>query len=110
MKEVLTGIAVFIIGLMVLVAIAIGGKFLNLWSFSYSEPKIENARREVFENTKSYNEGKIQELVKYRLEYMRGDEVTKKAIASTLRHTLADFDKSKLSDELYQFIEEIKYK
>ena len=68
-------------------------------------------RREVFKQTRSYNEGKEQELIKYRLEYIRAKtDVEKKAIASTIRHAFADYDENLLdSDELRRFIVEIKY-
>lgn len=69
----------------------------------------EDGRRETFEKTKSYNEGKEQDLLKYRLEYIQADESGKEAIAFTIRHMFADYDETKLSPELRDFLKEIKY-
>jgi hypothetical protein len=76
----------------------------------YFGPKHEDVRRKTFERTKSYNEAKEQELLKYRLEYMRAkDPQDKKAIASTIRLAFADYDETLLSSELQTFLKTIKY-
>jgi hypothetical protein len=76
-----------------------------LWQ-SVTAPKREEVRREVFEQTKSYREGKRQELVRYRLQYMRAttnDE--REAIASTVRLSMADVNPDELNPELKQFLD-----
>ena len=84
---------------------------IGLKWYSFIEPKKEDARRKVFLQTRSYNESKLQELVKYRLEYLQAkDSSTKEAIASTIRHMFAEFDETKISSsELRDFLKEIKY-
>lgn len=95
---------VTIIALIVGVLVSWGG----LQFYKFFAPKYENVRREVFENTRSYNQAKVQELAKYRLEYLKSDsEGVRQAIASTIRHRFADFDRSKLPYELSQFLNEI---
>ena len=72
----------------------------------------ENARREVFEQTQSYVEGKRQTLVKLHHEWMNADDTSKKALESTIRMTFSDFDEEKyLADfpELRNFLKKIKY-
>lgn len=72
----------------------------------------ENARREVFEQTQSYVEGKRQELIKLHHEWVNADDASKKAIESTIRMTFSNFDENKyLTDfpELYGFLKSIKY-
>ena len=79
------------------------------WS-KYFKPKKEEVRREVFEETKSYNEGKEQDLVRYRMQFLKADsEGDKEAIASTVRLMFANYDESKLSSELRTFLKEMKY-
>lgn len=80
------------------------------WSMFFG-PKREAVRREVFKQTRSYNEAKEQELLKYRLEYMRSDDkMEKEALASTIRLAFADYDEELLdSIELRNFLKEIKY-
>lgn len=97
------------IGLALVVIIAIVSlTYLGLFHYKWFGPKFENARREVFESTRSYNQAKLQELAKYRLEYLRSkDEVEKEALASTIRHRFADYDRYKLPYELKMFLDEV---
>ncbi len=86
----------------------IGLSFFGLYHYKFFGPKFEGARREVFEATRSYNQAKLQELAKYRLEYLRAkDDIEKRAIASTIRHRFADYNGVKLPYELSQFLNEV---
>ena len=72
--------------------------------YRFFAPKKESARREVFEATRSYNQAKIQELAKYRLEYLRADDASDRAaIASTVRLRFADYPIDTLPSELQTF-------
>ena len=82
--------------------------YFGLFHYKWFGPKFENVRREVFEETKSYNQAKLQELAKYRLEYLNADDVGKQAIASTINHCFADYNANKLPAELNQFLEQIR--
>ena len=78
------------------------------WS-EYFGPKREDVRRKTFQRTRSYNEAKEQELLKYRLEYLRAaDPKDKEAIAGTIRMAFADYDESLLQPELKAFLKTIK--
>lgn len=71
----------------------------------------ENARREVYENTQSYVEGKRQELIKLHHEWMNASADDKSAIESTVRLNFANFDERKIDQpELYSFLKYVKYK
>ena len=78
-------------------------------SFNFWAPKYEDTKREVFENSKSFIEGKRQTLSKYRLEYLKSDdELERKALASTIRSQASGLEVSKLDEpELEKFINEI---
>lgn len=71
-------------------------ELVGLGFFKFFEPKKENIRREVFENTKSYVHGKIQDLAKYYKEYEAGDEGEKLVLESVIRSQFASFDESKI--------------
>ena len=95
-------------------AIAIGLSFAFGWvgvGYTKTVGKAqENARREVFEQTQSYVEGKRQELTKYRLEYMEAkDEQEKHALKVTILQSFANFDVTKLPPDLQTFLESLKY-
>jgi len=96
----------------VIASLAFGLEWAGIKWYGFFGPKREAVRREVFKQTRSYNEGKEQELIKLRLEYLREkDENAKKAIASTIRHSFADYDENLIdSVELREFLRQIKYK
>ena len=97
-------------GLILVVVIAIGC-LLSLggviW-YRFIEPKREAARRVVFEETRSYNQGKIQQLAKYREEYQRADADEKAVIASTIKHQFADFQIDHLPEGLQVFLRSVR--
>ena len=100
-----------IVALALLIAVAFALELGGLQWKKFFAPKHEAVRREVFKQTRSFNEAKLQELTKYRLEYMLSkDPAEKGAIASTIRLAFADYDTSMLPSELQAFVEEVKYK
>lgn len=107
------GIKVIGLGLLILagvIALAFALELGGLQWKRFFAPKHEAVRREVFKETRSYNEAKLQELTKYRLEYLRAkDPIEKAALASTIRHAFAEYDESKLPVELKNFLKKIKY-
>lgn len=109
MKDVLKWGGLCLLGLVVFLVVAFTLELGGLQWKAFFGPKHEAVRREVFKQTRSYNEGKEQELLKYRLEYMRADEDGKRALASTIRHAFADYDETLLSEELRSFLRDIKY-
>ena len=103
---------IFVILLLIIVIIALGFGFglLDLEFFKFFAPKYQNVKREVFLNTRSYNEAAMQDLTKYRLEYIKANTMEEKAaIVSLIRHRFAEYDSSKLPQELRKFLDEIRY-
>lgn len=100
-----------LLALALLAGAAFGLEWAGIKWYGFFGPKRAAVRRQVFKQTRSYNEAKEQELLKYRLEYMRATEdADKKAIASTIRMGFADYDEKLLdSEELRTFLREIKY-
>jgi hypothetical protein len=94
-------------GLIVLaILIATGGglELAGVHWYAYIAPKKEAARRKVFEETRSYNQGKVQQLAKYRSEYAQAEPEAKEVIQSTIKHQFADFPKDNLPPELRSFL------
>jgi hypothetical protein len=98
-----------ILGLAALIFVA---NEFSIFGTKFWGVRKESARREVFENTQSYVEGKRQELVKYHHEWITAKPEDRTAIEATIRLSFANFDESKLSDfpELYDFLRSVKYK
>ena len=71
--------------------------------------KKENARREVFEQTQSYVDGKRQDLLRWKLQYeTEKDTVARKALRYTILHSMVGLDESTLSPSLQTFLQEIR--
>jgi hypothetical protein len=106
MKE---GFKVFLVFLGIIILFLVLDYSSLLWQ-GFVGPKRENVRREIFEKTRSYNEAKLQDLVRYRLQYLRAEtEEEKEALASTIRHMFANYDDKNLTPELREFLKLIKY-
>ena len=85
-------------------ALVLGLRYANLSIEGFFRPREENVQREVFEQTKSYNEGMEQQLIKYKLEYDRGDDTDKDAVAFAVRHAYADYNIELLDVDLRDFV------
>lgn len=98
-----------IVGVIILIAIAFALELGGLEWNRFFAPKHEAVRREVFKETRSYNEAKLQDLAKYRLQYLEADnEASKLAIVSTIKHMFAEYDRSKLPTELSTFLYQVR--
>ncbi len=95
-------------GIVVSVCVILIGTAL-LWNFISVEGAFykhhQDVRREAYESTKSFNDGKAQELAKLQYEYLKGDDDTKIAVAMRVRHETAGYDLTKLTPELKTFVE-----
>ena len=105
MKEFL--VVVVIVFLMVVAWwFAVGNRLLLT---KYLEAEYESAKREVFEETKSYNEGKTQQLAKYWQEYKTAaSDEDKAALKATIQTMFADYDADKLPLPLKNFLTEMR--
>lgn len=82
---------------------------LNDLAFTgFFAPKQEAIRRQTFEQSKSYNQGTIQELQNMQFEYIKADSAHKDALASIILHRAADFDEERLPSDLKSFIHTLK--
>jgi hypothetical protein len=106
--SVIKGVAISVIAIAVLILLAFGLELLGVYQFRFFEPKREAARREVFEETKSYNQGMIQELQNMQFDYYKADSSQKDALASIILHRAADYDEAKLPNDLRAFISKLK--
>ena len=95
-KIVFSSIGIFV-GILAVVFIL---ELVGLGFFKFFEPKRENIRREIFENTQSYTHGKIQDLAKYYEEYNKADINGKESIKQLIILRFAEFDESKIKAPL----------
>ena len=97
-------------GLVALVALAFVLELGGLQWERFFAPRYEAVRREVFTNTRSFNEAKLQDLVRYRLQYQQAKtRDDKAAIAAAVRIAYAEYEASRLPVELAGFLRTCKY-
>ncbi len=61
-----------------------------------------------FMQTKSYQQGMIQELQNMQFDYVKADPEAQKALASIILHRAADFPESEMPDDLRAFIRKLR--
>lgn len=99
-------LAITILGLMLGVSWAIMGN--DFWLYKVFAPKMEEARRKTFEESRSYNEGVVQELRQMQREYLFSTPDQKEALTSVILHQTADYDENKLPPDLKDFLHQLR--
>jgi hypothetical protein len=99
-----------VIGLLIILAsLAFGLRWAGIQWTGFFGPKEENVRRQIFEETQSFNEGKQQDLAKYYLEYQKGDEQTKAAIKAVVQAQFSYVKKENIeSIQMRQFLVQMR--
>ena len=104
----LNGIARFALCIGVLMALLVGIGFVveggDFFLYRFFAPRQEAARRQIFEESKSYNDGMTQELQAMQFEYLRTDPEHRAALASVILHRVAGYDVGRLPPDLQTFI------
>lgn len=107
MKKYLAPIGIAILIFCSIVGIVFAGNLFGLWSYSFFAPKYENVRRNVFENTQSYVEGKRQSLTNYYDEFRSAEPTEKKAIRKLMMQEFSNFDVNQLGSVQYGWYQEM---
>jgi len=99
---------VILVVMMAIGWIAMGNDF---FMYKFFAPKQEAVRRQVFEQTRSFNQGMVQELQNMQFDYVKTtDKNAKEGLASIILHRASGFN---LNDpivpaDLRSFIEKLK--
>jgi len=88
-----------------IVFLLIEGSFLL---YQHYAPKYEGVRRQVFEQTKSYSQGMIQELENMQFEYQQAKPQERQALRSIILHRAADYPTERMPSDLRRFITDLK--
>lgn len=83
----------------------------DFFIYRFFAPRYEETRREVFENTRSFNQGMVQELQNMRFAYVKErDPKAKAALASIILHRASGYNLNNpiVPDDLRSFIESLK--
>jgi hypothetical protein len=102
--------SVVVVGGFILSCVLLGwcGEANNLALHKVFDPQYEQVRRDVFEKSKAYNQGMIQELRQAQMDYLQADATQKAGMRSLIIHRFADYDEDKLPADLQEFIHNLK--
>lgn len=78
---------IFLAAMMCLGWLTQGNQF---FMYKFFAPKQEQVRREVFEQSKAYRQGMVQELQNMQFEYVKASKDGKEAMRSIILHRAAD--------------------
>ncbi len=76
--------------------------------YRYFAPRYEDTRREVFEHSKAYRQGMVQELQNMQFQYARAGKTQREALASIILHRAADVDESAMPADLVIFVANLR--
>lgn len=107
LPEYIAAVCIILAALLAMTWVAQGQEF---FLYRFFAPKMEQARRETFEQSKAYNDGAQQDLRRMQLEYIKATPVQQDALAAVILHQMAGYDESKLAPDLRDFINQIKAK
>ena len=94
-----------LVGLFALTWLAMGN---NFFLYKFFAPKQEAVRRQVFEQSKAYNQGMIQELQNFYVEWAGATPTQKQAIEDVVRHRLSDFPNESIPNHLKGFVDKCR--
>ena len=101
MKEFVVCLAIFLL----ILVLGVGLNFFGLANYQFFAPKYENARREVYENTKSYRDGSRRDFDNLYLAYKSAkSDDEKAAILSVIRERAAGAPPEVVPAEIYQLL------
>jgi hypothetical protein len=105
-------IVMWIAGIILVLLIATGITWAvqgsDFFLYSFWAPKYEGVRRNVFENTKSYNQGMVQELQNMQFEYEKSTPSQQAALRTIILHRAADYPEESMPADLRVFIDKLK--
>lgn len=108
----LKGLCGSIGGLIIVVALIVGGTFgagyLGLAVYRTFGTAYESARTDIYRNNKSYIEGTIRDLRDLRREYVTAEDGHKDAIRTLILHRAGELDWDRLPSDLREFLNELE--
>lgn len=109
-KEVILVVVIVIAIIGGLIGLSFGMGWINVGYKNTVGVADANADRNVFKENKSYVEGMVSDLSKYRYELStEKDQIARKAIVQLINSKFANFDINKIEDnDLQSFLKDIK--
>lgn len=96
------GVIVLIIGLI------IGASFGGLALYRAIAPEWEEARTDVYRNTKSYVEGTIRDLRRLKRDYDSADDKQKTALRTIILQRSDEVNMEQMPEDIRRFVEDVR--
>jgi hypothetical protein len=94
-------IATAVVAAVVAYSLAFGMTWMGLKWRGFFGPRFAAVEREVFMQTRSYNQGMIQQLARYHVQYIdEENEVAKAAIRNTVRTMFSEYNPESIPNEI----------
>ena len=97
-----------VFGFVLILAIGFGSQYYDLLLYKFFGIRYENVRRNIFEQSQSYNQGMKQELENMQFQIEQADDVHKTALAQLMRHRVAYYGYDNLTPDLQRFVDKMK--
>jgi hypothetical protein len=108
MKEFFAGLAVFLGGLILLLALGFGLNLFGLANYSFFAPKYRAVDNQVFKQSEQYNDGMVRDLENLQLEYINADQAHKDALRAIVLHRFSVYPEDKLPPNLRNFYNDLR--
>ncbi len=89
------------------VAVIVGGSYGSLTLYRTFAPQWEDARTDVYRNSKSYVEGTIRDLRRLKREYEKAEESQQSTLRTIILQRSDELDYDLLPGDLRRFIESL---
>lgn len=103
MKAFLSIVGVCVLG----VAVIVGGSYGSLALYRTFAPQWEDARTDVYRNSKSYVEGTIRDLRRLKREYEKAEESQQSTLRTIILQRSDELDYDQLPSDLRRFIDSL---
>lgn len=82
----------------------------DFFMYKYFGPKYEQQRREIFEQSRAFNQGMVQELQNMQFNYVKATPEQKDALASIILHRSSGYnlEDSIVPGDLRSFVEQLR--
>ena len=95
-----------IVGMIVLaIVVVVGGSYGSLALYRTFAPQWEDARTDVYRNSKSYVEGTIRDLRRLKREYEKADESQQSSLRTIILQRSDELDYDQLPSDVRRFLE-----
>ena len=101
MKALFSVIGVIVLG----IAVLVGGSYGSLELYKTFAPQWEDARTDVYRNSKSYVEGTIRDLRRLKREYEKADESQQSSLRTIILQRSDELDYDQLPGDIRRFLE-----